>query len=164
MTQTTPWMDLPAMMLSTETQCSKETRARIYGRPELDSPSKASVMERYLIADNPSKASVVMDRYLVMWSSVWGPQQSWDEFYLENIYYYLLSNIECFSENFVLFCDYVTTSLGSMSENYQNKEELKHKRGTVLPWGELYLDVPLIPILIKAKTLSDAWVIYLMSA
>ena len=122
MTQTTPWMDLPAMMLSTETQCSKETRARIYGRPELDNPSKASVM----------------DRYLVMWSSVWGPQQSWDEFYLENIYYYLLSNIECFSENFVLFCDYVTTSLGSMSENYQNKEELEKSsvcsvQSTLLP-------------------------------
>ena len=68
MNQTTLWMDLPTMMLSTETQCCKETRARIYGRPELDNPSKASVM----------------DRYLVMWSSVWGPQQSWDEFYLEN--------------------------------------------------------------------------------
>ena len=33
----------------------------------------------YMGMRNPSKASV-MDRYLVMRSSVWGPQQSWDEF------------------------------------------------------------------------------------
>ena len=72
MTQTTLVMDLPHY-------------DAFYRNPVLQNGPEQGYMGKVIRTvkrhqkDNPSKASV-MDRYLVMRSSVWGPQQSWDEF------------------------------------------------------------------------------------